>query len=83
MRSLGQEPSQTELEDILNEIDKDGSGSIEFDGMSFSPLLSLCHHPFPLYALSLSLLFSTSASLMSTRIPQHDVPQSQSRRLRF
>lgn len=31
MRSLGQEPSQTELEDILNEIDKDGSGSIEFD----------------------------------------------------
>lgn len=31
MRSLGQEPSATELQDILNEIDKDGSGSIEFD----------------------------------------------------
>ena len=32
MESLGLKPSQTELQDIMNEIDVDQSGTISFDG---------------------------------------------------
>lgn len=32
MRSLHQNPSDEELADLVNEVDTDGSGSIEFDG---------------------------------------------------
>ncbi|OCL00910.1 calmodulin [Cenococcum geophilum 1.58] len=31
MRSLGLEPSETELQDIINEVDLDNTGSIDFD----------------------------------------------------
>jgi len=31
MRSLGLEPSETELQDIINEVDLDSTGSIDFD----------------------------------------------------
>ena len=34
MESLGLKPSKTELEDIMNEIDVDQSGTISFDGKS-------------------------------------------------
>lgn len=30
MRALGQNPSETELQDMINEVDEDRSGSIEF-----------------------------------------------------
>ena len=30
MRSLGQNPTQAELQDMINDIDQDGSGSIDF-----------------------------------------------------
>jgi Ca2+-binding EF-hand superfamily protein len=30
MRSLGQNPSETELQDMINEVDTDGSGTIDF-----------------------------------------------------
>ena len=33
MRSLGQNPSDSELQDMINEIDTDNSGAIEFSGM--------------------------------------------------
>lgn len=36
MRSLGQNPSETELMDIINEIDSDGNGTIEFPGMLYN-----------------------------------------------
>jgi len=35
MRSLGLEPSETELQDIINEVDLDNTGSIDFDGMCY------------------------------------------------
>lgn len=31
MRSLGQQPTDAELQDMINEVDKDQSGSIEFE----------------------------------------------------
>lgn len=30
MRSLGQNPTDAEVQDIINEVDVDGSGSMEF-----------------------------------------------------
>ena len=35
MRSLGQKPTDSELEDMVNEIDVDRSGTIDFSGNSF------------------------------------------------
>ena len=32
MRSLGQNPSEAELQDLINEVDADGNGTIDFPG---------------------------------------------------
>jgi Ca2+-binding EF-hand superfamily protein len=36
MRSLGQNPKETELQDMINEFDADGSGCIDFKGLFLS-----------------------------------------------
>lgn len=39
MRSLGQNPSESELQDMINEVDADNNGTIDFPGMSrYSPV---------------------------------------------
>lgn len=41
MRSLGQNPSESELQDMINEVDADNNGTIDFPGMDpFSPCRS-------------------------------------------
>ena len=32
MRSLGQNPSESELQDMINEVDTDSNGTIDFPG---------------------------------------------------
>lgn len=39
MRSLGQNPSESELQDMINEVDADNNGTIDFPGTSIcSPM---------------------------------------------
>lgn len=37
MRSLGQNPSESELQDMINEVDADNNGTIDFPGTLPSP----------------------------------------------
>lgn len=34
MRSLGQNPSENELQDMINEVDADNHGTVDFPGIS-------------------------------------------------
>ena len=43
MRSLGQNPTEAELMDMINEVDVDGSGSVDFPGQ-FSSFKSIFAH---------------------------------------
>ena len=36
MRSLGQNPSESELQDMINEVDADNNGTIDFPGTACS-----------------------------------------------
>ena len=35
MRSLGQNPSESELQDMINEVDADNNGTIDFPGTDY------------------------------------------------
>lgn len=41
MRSLGQNPSESELQDMINEVDADNNGTIDFPGTSARDNLSV------------------------------------------
>lgn len=41
MRSLGQNPTETELRDMIDELDLDRTGTIDFDGLFFILILFL------------------------------------------
>lgn len=38
MRSLGQNPSESELQDMINEVDADNNGTIDFPGRIYNTL---------------------------------------------
>lgn len=59
MRSLGQNPTDSELQDIVNELDVDHTGTIDFDGNT--PLQS-----------SARLL---AKLMYGIRVPHYDGPQ--------
>ena len=40
MRSLGQNPSESELQDMINEVDADNNGTIDFPGLFYPQSLS-------------------------------------------
>lgn len=44
MRSLGQNPSESELQDMINEVDADNNGTIDFPGMKSSISLPIGAH---------------------------------------
>lgn len=44
MRSLGQNPSESELQDMINEVDADNNGTIDFPGTTRPPPFLLQHH---------------------------------------
>lgn len=46
MRSLGQNPSESELQDMINEVDADNNGTIDFPGTMrrlFLDMFKLAH----------------------------------------
>ena len=56
MRSLGQNPSESELQDMINEVDADNNGTIDFPGME---------HPLKQHA-------GCDKLLTDTRVPHDD-----------
>lgn len=62
MRSLGQNPSESELQDMINEVDADNNGTIDFPGTSFvlnKNTPASCWNR----ALSIALTITTKSSL--------------------
>ena len=84
MRSLGQNPSESELQDMINEVDSDNNGTIDFPGTSTFllrvvtsvPVLST---PFVRLACWSFLLTVPRVSIInaSRRIPHDDGPQDE------
>ncbi len=55
MRSLGQNPTEAELQDMINEVDADGNGTIDFP-----EFLNLMARKMKVYTVELSLKTETS-----------------------
>ncbi len=69
MRSLGQNPSESELQDMINEVDADNNGTIDFPGTCPS-LMVIRRAP------------SCDKMLTDTRIPYDDGAEDEGYRFR-
>lgn len=68
MRSLGQNPSESELQDMINEVDADNNGTIDFPGKTLvSPRKKT---------------LGCGLTLGSCRVLNHDGPKNEGHRLR-
>lgn len=74
MRSLGQNPSEAELQDMINEVDADNNGTIDFPG---APLLSLQSGRTQIAALPNPEPLKPLTSRLRTRIPHDDGAQDE------
>ena len=70
MRQLGLKPSDTELEDIMNEIDSDHSGTIDFNGI-LHPIKANPYHHLLLQIPSSPLLPPTINPHLAPAHPPH------------
>ena len=61
MRSLGQNPSESELQDMINEVDADNNGTIDFPGTRSRQQVALSRANFPLHAFCVSDMFDQSS----------------------
>ena len=72
MRSLGQTPSEDELADMINEVDVDQSGAIDFEGIA---LQTLSLPPSPIYvSISLPPLLASSPLSLPYSTPSSSSP---------
>lgn len=69
MRSLGQNPSESELQDMINEVDADNNGTIDFPG-TFKPTFSETRQT--------AKAFANLAR--DNRVPDHDGSQDEGHR---
>src|SRR3954463_12354418 len=68
MRSLGQNPSESELQDMINEVDADNNGTIDFPGMS--------------RCLSIEGSVTATASILPTNTPQPEFLTMMARKMK-
>lgn len=55
MKSLGQNPSDAEIQDMINEVDVDQSGTVDFDGLLHRDSFTIPH--IILIRIMLTMLF--------------------------
>ena len=66
MRSLGQNPSESELQDMINEVDADNNGTIDFPGGS-----ALSRDPIPQLQLTL-MQYTEFLTMMARKMKDTD-----------
>lgn len=62
MRSLGQNPSESELQDMINEVDADNNGTIDFPGKIL---------------VTPRTILGCGLTVGSYRVPDHDGPKNE------
>ncbi|KAH0565166.1 hypothetical protein GP486_001444 [Trichoglossum hirsutum] len=70
MRSLGQNPSESELQDMINEVDADNNGTIDFPGMY--PCLSQKHRHSESKAILTLLIVLEFLTMMARKMKDTD-----------
>lgn len=79
MRSLGQNPSESELQDMINEVDADNNGTIDFPGTSHSHLAPLALEARPPQPQPPPQPYTDT--IYDRRVPYHDGPEDEGHRL--
>lgn len=68
MKSLGQNPSDAEIQDMINEVDVDQSGTVDFDGLLHCDTMIPPH----VHIINTCIRALLTTSYSTYRIPQDD-----------